>query len=729
MVKRHRIIVSTVAILVLLLVAIILFVATFNWNRIKPWVEAHASTASGRKIEITGNLDAAWHWRRRANGEDTWSPGLGFIVGGVRVGNPGWAKKPHFASVESLRLDLRLLPLLWHHVDIPSVSLIQPSLDFERRKDGSNTWTFGPTDKSANSTWDLRVGRIEFGASDVTIADARRDLDIEAEITPLESPIAFGKHVEGDDFSTRHEVIQRVGRDTARRLHEAAKRREEKHPHRRPPPYLFAWTAHGTMEGSPVKGTGRVGGVLTMASSQPFPLRADFSVGDTEIALSGTITDLSSPNAVDMRLWISGQNLAQLYPIVGINLPNSRPFATVGRLTGRFHPERSLLRYQDFTARVGGSDLSGSLTYRSGAKRPSLTGHVDSTLLQLSDLGTLVGAAPDLNRAQHDGESPDANARVLPVEPFDAQRWDAMDADVKFTGKRVFRDKELPIDNVQTQIRMTQGVLTLDPLRFGMAGGHVTSSLRIDSKATPPNGSVSLDLRKLQLRRLFEKVDGLSGSLGAINGEVKLDGSGRSIASILGASDGSAKLVMTDGQVSRTLMEKAGLNIANMLISKAQGDQLVDIACAAADFNVKDGAAKADLFVFDTKDTLIDIDGTINLRNERIDLTLHPETKGVRVISLRSPLHVTGTFRHVDVSVDKKSLIARAAGAIALGVVAAPLAALAPLIAPGDSDDAQSCAPLVAELKKKRTSHPAAKAKQEAPRDHHKHRAKPGAKT
>jgi uncharacterized protein involved in outer membrane biogenesis len=295
---------------------------------------------------------------------------------------------------------------------------------------------------------------------------------------------------------------------------------------------------------------------------------------------------------------------------------------------------------------------------------------------------------------------------VLPAEPFDVGRWKAMDSDIHFTGKRVIRNEELPISDVNARIRMQSGVLTLDPLRFGMAGGNVDSSIRVDSNATPPTGKFELDLRKLKLRRLFEKIGGLSDSLGEINGQVKLAGSGCSIAALLGSSNGAVNLVMTEGLVSETLMEEAGLNLANVLIAKARGDRLIRIDCAAAALEVKNGVANADLFVFDTENALVDIEGTISLRDERVDLTLHPHTKGLRIFSLRSPLHAEGTFEHVDISVDKKSLLVRGGGAIGLGLIAAPLVALAPLIAPS-GDEAKSCAPLVGELKKNEVKKPA----------------------
>jgi uncharacterized protein involved in outer membrane biogenesis len=700
--KRNKILLGALVFVLIVPIAIIAFVASFDWNRAKPWVQARASSALGRNVEIAGDLTAAWQWRRHRDGKDVWSPGLRFSGGDVRIGNPEWATQPRFAELKALDIELRLLPLLGRRLDLPSIRLVHPSLDFERRKDGSNTWTFAPSGQET-SAWIVDLGDVEFDAGALHVSDEERALELQVDIVPLEAPIEFGQRVEGDDPSTRREVVRRVGQAAAQRLRAAAEQRaakaEERGKTNKPPPYLFGWKASGTMAGAAVKGDGRFGGVLAFKEPKPFPLRADIDVGATEIALTGTITDPTSPDAIDMRLWISGRNLAQIYPITGVALPNTPPYATVGRLAGRFRPNRSLLRYEDFSARVGGSDLDGTLTYRSGERRPSLTGNVNSTLLRFKDLGALVGADSAEDKAARGDETVQARGRVLPSEPFNVERWGATDADVHFTGKRVIRNERQPISDVDTRIRMDGGVLTLDPLNFGMAGGTVAASLRIDSNARPAKGDVSLHARKLELKRLFETTDGLSTSLGEVNGEVKLSGKGRSIADILGSADGTLRALMTQGSVSETLMEEAGLNTANALLSKLRGDRQIRIDCAAASFTAKGGIANADLFVFDTENALIDVQGTVNLRDERVDLTLHPQTKGLRVLSLRSPLHATGTFEHVDVGVDKKSLLLRGGGAIGLAVVAAPLAALLPMIAPGGEAE-KSCAPL-ADLAKK----------------------------
>ncbi len=169
---------------------------------------------------------------QRDDGE-TFAPGFGFSAQGVRIGNPDWAKRKQFAELEAVDAEIRLLPLLWHRLDIPSVRVVRPSIDIEQRKDGSNTWTFAPSDEES-SAWTVDIGEIAFDAGEVWLTDAVRDLDLRAEITQLDEPIPFGQHVDGDDPSTRREVIHRVGRPAAERLRKAVEERAARAERARP---------------------------------------------------------------------------------------------------------------------------------------------------------------------------------------------------------------------------------------------------------------------------------------------------------------------------------------------------------------------------------------------------------------------------------------------------------------------------------------------------------------
>ncbi len=157
---------------------------------------------------------------------------------------------------------------------------------------------------------------------------------------------------------------------------------------------------------------------------------------------------------------------------------------------------------------------------------------------------------------------------------------------------------------------------------------------------------------------------------------------------------------MNDGAISRNLLETAGLNVGNIVLGKLFGDRTVKINCAATDLAAQNGLFRTKLFVFDTQDALIDVEGTVNFANEKLDLDVTPHTRGFRVLSLRSPLYVRGTLKQPDVGVQAGPLLVRGAGALALGVVAAPAAALLALVAPShDSGDANTCTTVLQQMR------------------------------
>jgi len=211
---------------------------------------------------------------------------------------------------------------------------------------------------------------------------------------------------------------------------------------------------------------------------------------------------------------------------------------------------------------------------------------------------------------------------------------------------------------------------------------------------------LKLDARHLKLKQLFPTFEPMRTSFGEINGDADLTAQGNSIAALLGSANGELKLLINDGAISKTLLETAGLNVGNIVIGKLFGDKTVQINCAASDLAAKNGLFDTRLFVFDTDDAVINVTGTVNMSTEKLDLDVQPHTKGVRIFSLRSPLYVKGTLKHPDAGVQKGPLLLRGAGAVALGVVAAPAAALLALVAPShDNDGDNTCRAVLQQLR------------------------------
>ncbi|RQT05931.1 AsmA family protein [Burkholderia contaminans] len=449
--------------------------------------------------------------------------------------------------------------------------------------------------------------------------------------------------------------------------------------------YAIGWTVKGTYKKGKVAGTGKLGNLLDVQGAQrPFPVQADLRFGDTHLALVGTLTDPSHLAAVDLRLWLAGTSMAKLYDVTGITLPETSPYATDGRLVGQFRASGNVFKYENFTGRVGGSDLGGTLVYVSREPRPLLSGTLESKLLQFSDLAPLIGADTNASKARRGAAVAQPANKALPVETFRTERWKKIDADVRLTGRRIVKTASLPITDLSTHIVMQDGVLTLNPLNFGVAGGTLASNIHLDGSGVPLKGRFSLQARHLKLKQLFPTFPVMQTALGEVNGDAALSATGNSPAALAATSNGEVKTLVTDGTVSLLLMEAAGLNVANVVYEKLFGTRDVKINCGAADFVATNGVLDSRVFALDTEDAVIAMDGNVNLRDETMNLTIHPHTKGFRVISLRSPLYVTGSFKQPHVGVKAGALIARGGAAVGLGLLN-PLASLLALLQPGRS--------------------------------------------
>ncbi len=120
----------------------------------------------------------------------------------------------------------------------------------------------------------------------------------------------------------------------------------------------------------------------------------------------------------------------------------------------------------------------------------------------------------------------------------------------------------------------------------------------------------------------------MRSSLGRLSGDASFIAAGNSVAGLLATSNGNVRLLLSQGQISRSLMELLGLNVGNYLVAKLFGDDTVKINCAVADITLRNGVATPNVFVFDTENAIINITGNANFATERLNLSIDPESKG-----------------------------------------------------------------------------------------------------
>lgn len=667
--RRKTILLSLLGLLVALPVIAIVLVLTFDWNRARPWINAKVSDAIDRPFAIRGNLDVEWA-RPAATmtaAERTWRdhiPWPHLIANDVHVGNPAGLPVQDMASVRQFSFSLNPFGLLQRTIGIPLLRFDGPRVDLLRLDPQRNNWTFKRNEEK--SRWNLDLERVVLTEGVVHVKDAVTKADVTALVRTLDKDARYG----------------------------------------------IGWTLDGSYNGARVAGGGKAGAVLSLKQQgTPYPIQAEMRSGRTRIAVEGTVTRPSKLAAIDLKLELAGRSMDQLYNFTGVVLPTTGPYSTSGRLTGTLGEESRWI-YDDFKGKVGASDIGGRLEYATGAPRPKLSGTVRSKQLVFKDLAPLIGADSNAAKRERDADVVQPSGKVLPVEQFKTERWNKLDADVRFAADRIIRDTAFPISKLSTHLKMQNAVLTLEPLEFAMAGGTVRSNIRLDGRgregAKAIKAQARVAARNIDIAKLFPKIEQMQATVGKVNGEANLTAQGNSVASLLAGSNGELKTLISKGQVSKMLLEMMGLNVANIVITKLFGDKQVQLNCLATDFAVTNGIAKTRIFVVDTEEALITVAGAINLADEQMDLRIDPKTKSLRLLSLRSPLYVRGPFSDPEVSVDKGVLAMKAGGAALLAAIAAPLAALLPLIntGPGESTD---CARLLAQAREKPQAPPPGK--------------------
>lgn len=574
-----------------------------------------------------------------------WPPAIN--VERLRIGNPQWAKSPHLIDATDLHARIEIPPLFKRRIVIPYFGARTATAGFEQ--DGARaTWRFGEGEQ----------GESPFLVRRVNVEDGRIVYRNASDNTALDIAVK-GSLGEGGELNL---------------------------------------SATGKFKGESAKGTARVPS-LQPSPDIPIEIEAKAAIGRTNINAQGSFAaDLTS---IDMRLRLAGPTLRALEKVVGMKLPDTPPYTLSGQLR---HTGVEWV-FGPFEGTVGESDLRGAVAYRTGGKRPALQADLKSKLLDFDDLGPLIGAPPNPSESATEEQKQRAaeqraEGKALPREPLGTDRWAAMDADVKLEAQRVLRPKQLPIDALATRIVLQDGVLRLEPLAFGIADGRVKASIALDARKEPLQGDMEVDVQGIKLSRLFPETKGVQPSLGTLFGRGKLKGHGASVGELLGTGNGQLSIAVDGGQVNLLLVELLGLDVAEASTLLGAGRaKKVELRCAVADLSLKDGVASPDVFIIDTTDTMVKVEGTVHLGEERLDLVTYPEPKDMSLFSLRSPVQMRGAFRDPQVRPKVGPIVARGAAAAALAV-ANPLLALLPFIETGPGKDSD-CGALLGSVKAK----------------------------
>ncbi len=288
-----------------------------------------------------------------------------------------------------------------------------------------------------------------------------------------------------------------------------------------------------------------------------------------------------------------------------------------------------------------------------------------------------------------------ASPRVLPQAALNFPKLERADVHLLYCAERI-QGRSMPLDDLTLRMEVVDGTVTLRPLTFGVGRGRISAEASLTSRAEGAVKALAeVRFERLDVSRLMQASGGHQGA-GALNGTARLEGTGRSAAEILGGADGAAFLWMAGGDLSRLLVDLAGLRLGSALLSSLGGGAArAGVECFVADLALRRGVLSTRALLLETEDALTEGEGAVDLGRERVEIRLRTESKRLTVGALPAPLLVSGTLKEPRAAPDPAAPAGR-------GGLAGALAAL-PTIQRGIGDDPR-CEGLLARIRRGRAT-------------------------
>lgn len=340
----------------------------------------------------------------------------------------------------------------------------------------------------------------------------------------------------------------------------------------------------------------------------------------------------------------------------------------------------------EIRATAPGLELTSEAELRSGQEPPWIRARLAAPLV---DLDVLAGGRPGTGDAPSGAGAPGDKAaakRLLSDAPLPFEALAAVDARLDLAIDRL-RAGGLEAGAARLRLRLIvrDGVLEVPEIKAELAGGTLSGRVR----ASAARSSVALDIRRVAVGRLAAAL-GAHGMFEA-KGDLKLDlrGGGRSLRHIAAGLDGRVDLVLGKGKVFSRPLRLLGADLLQSLAPWASGKDDTALNCMVAHFAVAKGKARGQGLLLDTGTVTLSGEGTLDLGVETLDFRIVPRPKQARLLSIATPIKVTGTLAAPALAPDRLSVAKGVAGAVIGGLIN-PVGLLVPLISLG-SDDKNPC--------------------------------------
>jgi uncharacterized protein involved in outer membrane biogenesis len=386
-----------------------------------------------------------------------------------------------------------------------------------------------------------------------------------------------------------------------------------------------------------------------------------------KLAATGNVEDLLSLRGVDLAVAATGKKFAEIGTLISTKLPELGSFDLSGHLTG----SRTALALEGLSAVVGKSDLSGSakVEFR---KRPKITFVLASGLLDLTPL--IRGSKEEEKKL---GQKGGRDRRLFPDDPLPFRLLEKVDADILLNARRI-QVREAGLEFGRLALTVDDSELGIDTVEAVYKGAKISGYAHF-YPGSPPTIATKFLVQNFDLGGFLKETGASDEVEGHLDIAADVKSRGGSVHTLMAHLDGTAGAVMGKGYLSKYL-DLLGMDLSRKVIPFwGSNREAGRVNCGVIQFDIKNGLATSQAFVFDTELTVLSGEGDINLGTEQVNFLLSPQPKDPSLFSLATKLRVGGTIQDPTVRPDMLALAKKGVkflSALAIG----PVGLLAPFV-------------------------------------------------
>ena len=632
---------------------------SYDFNRLKPEIISTVRGLTGRELAIKGDIRVAFGLL----------PSL--VIEDVSLRNASWGSRRRMLHIRRFEMQLALLPLLRGTIEIRKVALFNSEIFLEKNRKGILNLPVPspgpPADKTPGGSFPYLP---QIALKGIRIMNSRLIFKGSRKAPPVTLKL--------------NRLVLKSSRvtDSCR---------------------LVASARYNRMPLA-IKGSlGSIGRLLKQ--EKPWPFEIFLSAVDSKLKIKGVVKDFFSAKGIELDAAFESRDISKPAFAAGFSLPVKNPVKIKSHITGNL---KESIRFSKLKLFSGPNVMHGFVLVKLKSGKPYIHATLTSDRLDLRELIHGKRVAAEKN-------DPKLSRRIFSAEPFPTGLLKKADARVSVRIKRCLFPKTA-MQNLNLNLSLKNGRMIINPVSAIVGSGKLQAGAAIREVKNKLVGTVMVKIDNMDAGRMLKELDISKGFEGKFDVAANLSGRGRSVADFMSGLNGYFSVSMGSGSFNNRLLGLLGGNLRaglfQLLNMGGKQDELTEINCFVTRLDMVDGIAYTRVLVLDTQAIRAVGKGTVNLKNEKLDISLKPIPKkglgatGVGKINvsfgnLAKPFKLGGTLADPELAIDPAKAaitIGKAFGGFALF---GPFG-LAALLVDGDAAKKDLCAAAVAIARQKK---------------------------